>query len=176
MANIKQQKKRVLIAQRQRLENLRYKSTVRTLFRTLQDNVNAGDKETAAGTHRELVRLLDRASARNVLHANTAARKKARAARLLVSEPVKEAKVVRRTKKKAAPQRAPKKAAAEKAAAAKAAAAEAAAPEAAVEETTAPEAAAEATPAPAEDAAPEAEAAPADEAAAGDDAGATEEG
>ncbi|MBN1629762.1 MAG: 30S ribosomal protein S20, partial [Thermoleophilia bacterium] len=32
MANTKQQRKRVRIAQRQRLENLRYKSSIKTYF------------------------------------------------------------------------------------------------------------------------------------------------
>ena len=36
MANIKQQKKRVQIASRQRLENLRYRSTIKTLFKRLE--------------------------------------------------------------------------------------------------------------------------------------------
>lgn len=101
MANIKQQKKRVGIAQRQRLENLRYKSTVKTLFRNLQDQVNLGDKDAASTVHRELVRLLDRAAARKSMHPNTAARKKSRASRLLISEPVKETKIVRKSRKKA---------------------------------------------------------------------------
>lgn len=109
MANIKQQKKRVGIAARQRLENLRYKSAAKTLLKALQDNVNAGDKEAAATSHRELTRLLDRAASRRALHKNTVARKKARAARILVSEPVKESKVVRHKKK--APVRKPKAAA-----------------------------------------------------------------
>ncbi len=87
MANIKQQKKRIRTASRQRMENLRYRSTIKTMTVTLQRQVNASDKDGAAATHRELVRLLDRAIARNVLHANTAARKKARAARILISEP-----------------------------------------------------------------------------------------
>lgn len=100
MANIKQQKKRVGIAARQRLENLRYKSTARTLFRSLQDSVNLGDKDAASGFHRELVRLLDRAAARNVMHKNTVARKKARAGRILESEPVVQAQAVRRARKK----------------------------------------------------------------------------
>jgi len=39
MPNIKQQKKRVRIATRERLENLRYRSTVKTLTRRLQSAV-----------------------------------------------------------------------------------------------------------------------------------------
>lgn len=103
MANIKQQKKRIRTAERQRVENLRYKSTTKTLFRRLEAAVNASDTEAAQSTHKELTRLLDRASTKNVMHANTAARKKARASRMLIAEPVKETKATRRPKKKAAP-------------------------------------------------------------------------
>ena len=78
MANIKQQKKRVRTAARQRLENLRYRSTINTLTRRLEA---AGDGDVAT-EHRELVRLIDRAAARGALHKNTAARKKAQAAKL----------------------------------------------------------------------------------------------
>jgi small subunit ribosomal protein S20 len=74
MANIKQQKKRIGIAQRQRMENLRYRSTIKTLFTRLQLNVDTGDKEAASATHRELVKLIDRAITRGSLHRNTAAR------------------------------------------------------------------------------------------------------
>ena len=83
MPNIKQQEKRVRIAARQRLENLRYRSTVKTLTRRLQRAVAEGDQERASAEHRELVRAIDKAASRHALHRNTAARKKAQAARLL---------------------------------------------------------------------------------------------
>jgi small subunit ribosomal protein S20 len=83
MPNIEQQKRRVDIAARQRLENLRYRSTARTLYRRLETAVSEGDAETAAAAHRELVRCLDKAAATRALHPNKAARKKAQAARLL---------------------------------------------------------------------------------------------
>jgi small subunit ribosomal protein S20 len=83
MPNIKQQRKRVRIAARQRLENLRYRSTVRTLMRRLQEAISEGDAEQTASEHRELVRWIDRAAAHGALHRNTAARKKAQAARLV---------------------------------------------------------------------------------------------
>ncbi|MGH3006772.1 MAG: 30S ribosomal protein S20 [Gaiellaceae bacterium] len=83
MPNIKQQKRRVDIAARQRLENLRYRSTAKTLLRRLETAVSDGDSETAATAHRELVRCLDKAAATRALHPNKAARKKAQAARLL---------------------------------------------------------------------------------------------
>lgn len=80
MANIKQQKKRVRIAGRERLENLRYRSTIKTLFKRLETAVEDGDETTVAAEHRELVRMIDRAAARGALHRNTAARKKSQAA------------------------------------------------------------------------------------------------
>jgi small subunit ribosomal protein S20 len=103
MANIKQQKKRIGTAQRQRMENLRYNSTIKTLFNKLQLNVDTGDKDAAAKTHKELVSLLDRAITRGSLHRNTAARKKARAARMLLQEAKKDVTTLRKAKKKAAP-------------------------------------------------------------------------
>jgi small subunit ribosomal protein S20 len=83
MANIKQQKKRVQTASRQRLENLRYRSTIKTLAKRLERAVEDGDAELADNEHRELVRTIDRAVARGALHRNTAARKKSQAARVV---------------------------------------------------------------------------------------------
>ena len=83
MANIKQQKKRVGIALRQRQENLRYRSTVKTLAKRLEAAVADGDEPTIVAGHRELVRTIDRATARGAMHKNTAARKKSQAARSL---------------------------------------------------------------------------------------------
>jgi len=81
MPNIKQQEKRVRSASRQRLENLRYRSTVKTLERRLTEAVADGDADAIAATHRELVKTVDRSVARGALHKNTAARKKSQAAR-----------------------------------------------------------------------------------------------
>jgi small subunit ribosomal protein S20 len=82
MANIKQQRKRVRIQERERTENLRYRSTIKTLTRRLESAVSNGDAERVTAEHRELVRTIDRAAARGALHKNTAARKKSHAARL----------------------------------------------------------------------------------------------
>jgi small subunit ribosomal protein S20 len=83
MPNIRQQKKRVRSAARQRVENLRYRSTVKTLTRRLREAVADGDAEKVASEHAELVRCIDRAATQGALHRNTAARKKAQAARLI---------------------------------------------------------------------------------------------
>ena len=82
MANIKQQKKRVRIQGRQRLENLRYRSTIKTLTKRLESAAADGDAERVTSEHRELVRTIDRATSRGALHANTAARKKSQAAKI----------------------------------------------------------------------------------------------
>ena len=82
MPNIKQQKKRVRIAAEERLENLRYRSTIKTLTKRLAAAVEGGDSETAETEHRTLVKWIDRAVSRGALHRNTAARKKSQAARL----------------------------------------------------------------------------------------------
>jgi small subunit ribosomal protein S20 len=83
MPNIKQQEKRVRVAAEQRLQNLRYRSTVKTLTKRLQRAVADGDETTIAAEHRELVRWIDKAASNGALHRNTAARKKAQAARLV---------------------------------------------------------------------------------------------
>jgi small subunit ribosomal protein S20 len=83
MANIRQQKKRVGIASRQRLENLRYRSTIKTLAKRLENAVADGDETAIAAGHTELIRTIDRAAARGALHKNTAARKKSHAERVV---------------------------------------------------------------------------------------------
>jgi small subunit ribosomal protein S20 len=83
MPNIQQQKKRVRIAAEERLENLRFRSTVKTLQRRLRDAVTEGDAKRIAAEHRELVRWIDRAASKGTIHRNTAARKKSQAARLV---------------------------------------------------------------------------------------------
>jgi small subunit ribosomal protein S20 len=83
MANIHSQKKRILRAERERLENRRYTSAVKTYFRRLQAAVASGDGDAAAAEHRTLVRTIDKAVKRGAMHRNTGARKKSRAARAL---------------------------------------------------------------------------------------------
>jgi small subunit ribosomal protein S20 len=82
MANITQQKKRIRTAADQRLENLRYRSSIKTRTKRLAAAVEDGDADTIDAEHRSLVKLIDRAVARGALHRNTAARKKSQAARL----------------------------------------------------------------------------------------------
>ena len=82
MANIASQKKRILRTERERVENRRYTSSVKTYFRRLEAAVQAGDGDAADAEQRQLVSLIDRAVKRGALHRNAGARKKSRAARL----------------------------------------------------------------------------------------------
>jgi small subunit ribosomal protein S20 len=82
MANIASQEKRIHRAERERLENRRYTSSIKTYFRRLEDAVAAGDSAAADVEHRALVSRIDRAVKRHALHRNNGARKKARAAAL----------------------------------------------------------------------------------------------
>jgi small subunit ribosomal protein S20 len=82
MANIHSQKKRILRAERERLENRRYTSAVKTYFRRLEKAITDGEAETAENEHRALVRTIDKAVKSGALHRNNGARKKSRAARL----------------------------------------------------------------------------------------------
>jgi small subunit ribosomal protein S20 len=86
MANSKQQEKRVRVAARQRLENLRYKTQIKTLFRRLKEASDSGDAEQIESAHRRLQMLVDRAAAHKAIHRNAAARKKAQAARMAAPE------------------------------------------------------------------------------------------
>jgi small subunit ribosomal protein S20 len=87
MANIASQEKRILRAERERIENRRYTSAIKTYFRRLQTAVGEGDDDAANADHRQLVALIDKAVKRGALHRNTGARKKSRAARLRTATP-----------------------------------------------------------------------------------------
>ena len=82
MANIASQEKRIRRAERERLENRRRTSQVKTWFRRLEDAVQAGDAAKADEEHRLLISRIDRAVKSGALHRNNGARKKARAARI----------------------------------------------------------------------------------------------
>jgi small subunit ribosomal protein S20 len=82
MANIHSQKKRIARSERERLENRRYTSSVKTYFRRLEAAITAGDAATVDTEHRALIQAIDKAVKCGALHRNTGARKKSRAARM----------------------------------------------------------------------------------------------
>jgi small subunit ribosomal protein S20 len=82
MANIHSQEKRIHRAERERLENRRRTSQVKTWFRRLESAVGQNDSTTADGEYRSLISRIDKAVKTGALHRNNGARKKARAARI----------------------------------------------------------------------------------------------
>jgi len=82
MANIASQKKRILRTERERDENRRYTSAVKTYFRRLEAAVEAKDSDAAETEYREVCSRIDRAVRSGAYHRNTGARKKSRASRL----------------------------------------------------------------------------------------------
>jgi len=85
VANNKSAKKRIQIAERNRLINKSYKSTVRTLTKKTMENCEKYIKEPSED-NKNLVKtslnnafsLIDKAVKKNVLHKNTGANKKSK--------------------------------------------------------------------------------------------------
>lgn len=82
MANIASQEKRIHRTERERIENRRYTSSIKTYFRRLGTAVESGDASAADAEHRALASRIDKAVTKGAIHRNNGARKKARAARL----------------------------------------------------------------------------------------------
>jgi small subunit ribosomal protein S20 len=82
MANIPSQEKRIHRAERERLENRRRTSQVKTWFRRLENAVRDGDSGRADDEFRSLTSRIDKAVKSGALHRNSGARKKSRAARV----------------------------------------------------------------------------------------------
>ena len=78
MPNNESQKKRLRQSRARRLRNRQVRSEIRTRTKHIFAMDNRAEAEPALS---ELYRVLDRATRRNVIKANTAARQKARAAR-----------------------------------------------------------------------------------------------
>jgi small subunit ribosomal protein S20 len=82
MANIHSQKKRIERALRERDENRRYTSAIKTYFHRLEAAAADGNADAVETEHRTLVKTIDKAVKRGSVHRNNGARKKARAARI----------------------------------------------------------------------------------------------
>jgi small subunit ribosomal protein S20 len=87
VANIAQQKKRNRLAVKQRLRNRHAKSTIKTLFKKLDETVAEQQTDEAASLARLLTRRIDQAAAKGVIHKNSAARKKSQVAHILTRLP-----------------------------------------------------------------------------------------
>ena len=83
MANIKSSKKRVLIAERNRLRNVAMKSSIKTAVKKALELSTSEDKEALQAALSNAYKLCDKAVSKGVLHKNTAARKKSRLTKAL---------------------------------------------------------------------------------------------
>ena len=83
MANIKSSKKRILVAERNRLRNVAMKSSIKTAVKKVLELSTADDKEALNSALSKVYQLCDKAVSKGVLHKNTAARKKSRLTKAL---------------------------------------------------------------------------------------------
>lgn len=78
MPNIKSAKKRVKVAERNRVRNRVWKSRVRTEQSKIEEALKAGELNTCDEQIKTYYEVIDKAINKGVLHKNAGARKKAR--------------------------------------------------------------------------------------------------
>ena len=90
MANNKSAKKRIIVGERNRLQNRYYKTSVRTLTKLFFKNLEALKVDNTIQSQENLKTILssiysflDKGTKKNVFHRNTAAKKKAKLAAYL---------------------------------------------------------------------------------------------
>lgn len=77
MANIKSQKKRNLTNEKARQRNVAVRSKMKTVMKKALTAIEAKDAEAIKAAVPEALSVIDRAASKGVIHANSAARKKA---------------------------------------------------------------------------------------------------
>ena len=85
MPRLKSAIKRVQTSERNRVHNLVYKTQIKTLIKKVAELVSKKDSKSAIKTASEAFALIDRATTKNILHLNNAARKKSRISHWLKS-------------------------------------------------------------------------------------------
>jgi len=83
LPNIKSAKKRVLVTATKTMQNKMFKTSLKTALKKYDAAIEAGDKALAAETYKDAVKKIDKAVAKNIIHKNTAARKKSSFAKKL---------------------------------------------------------------------------------------------
>ena len=85
MPNSPSAKKRLRQNKARRLHNRSVKSDVRGQVRKVRESIDSGDAEACQAAFRIAVKKLDQAAAKNVIHANKAARIKSRLSKAIKS-------------------------------------------------------------------------------------------
>ena len=80
MANIKSAKKRIKVTEVKTLKNRMIKSALKTSIKKFEAAVEAKNNEEAKALYTSVVKSLDMAASKGVVHKNMAARKKSRLA------------------------------------------------------------------------------------------------
>ena len=78
MPNIKSAKKRVKTTEARTLRNKMYRSEMKTIIKKFDMAVESGDKDAAKAAYLAAVKKVDQASARGILHKNTASHRKSK--------------------------------------------------------------------------------------------------
>lgn len=104
MPIIKSAKKRVKVAAKAKTRNNRTRKSLRSTMKAFEAALESGKTEAISKAQREAVSALDEAAKKNVIHANKAARQKARLSAKAKSKGV---KVTKSAPKKASPSKKP---------------------------------------------------------------------
>ncbi len=83
LPNIKSAKKRVIVTEAKTLQNKMIKTALKTSMKKYEAAVAAGDKEAATKAYAVVVKKLDTAAAKGLVHKNNVARKKSQYTLLL---------------------------------------------------------------------------------------------
>jgi small subunit ribosomal protein S20 len=73
--------KRARQAKKQNLRNTAVRSAVKTIIKKVESSISSGNKEDAGKTLIDVIRTLDKAASKGVIHRNTASRKISRLTR-----------------------------------------------------------------------------------------------
>lgn len=83
MPNIKSAKKRVRVIKAKTLQNKMFKTSLKTEIKKYKAALAGGDKELASKAYLAVVKKVDKAVSKGILHKNNAARKKSQFTLLL---------------------------------------------------------------------------------------------
>ncbi len=85
MANLKSQKKRILTNEIARQRNVSVRSRMKTFAKSVDDAIAKKDADAINAAVKPMLREIDRAVQKGVIHANSAARKKSSVERAVVA-------------------------------------------------------------------------------------------
>ena len=78
MANIKSAKKRILVAEKNRVQNVAMKTSIKTALKKVLELAAAKNQDELKVALSKAYQLCDKAVSKGIIHKNTAARKKSR--------------------------------------------------------------------------------------------------